>query len=101
MVHELKCVDPFYEDVAEGTKTFELRMNDREYNDGDQLLLKQYSQTTNSYSGFECKVDVIKVYKNMEQFGLPAHMCIMAIKLVTEKVPDKETDFDEDDEGYF
>lgn len=37
--HELKTLWPFWEAVADGTKTFELRKNDRDFQTGDRLRL--------------------------------------------------------------
>lgn len=37
--HKLKCRQPFFRDIVEGRKTFELRLNDRGYNAGDVLTL--------------------------------------------------------------
>lgn len=41
--HLLKTVQPFYNDVAAGRKTAELRFNDRGYAVGDILLLALWS----------------------------------------------------------
>lgn len=40
MTHELKTLPPFFEKVVSGEKTFEVRVNDRDYQAGDFLLLK-------------------------------------------------------------
>lgn len=37
--HELKTIWAFWEAVADGTKTFELRKNDRDFQTGDRLRL--------------------------------------------------------------
>lgn len=38
-VHQLKCMKPFFQDVATGVKSFEVRNNDRNYQLGDMLEL--------------------------------------------------------------
>lgn len=43
-VHYLKTLDPHFEDVAEDRKTFELRKNDRDYQEDDILVLRQYAR---------------------------------------------------------
>lgn len=58
VVHELKAVDPHFDEVAEGRKTFEYRRDDRAYAVGDILHLRQYDALTDSYSGFEVRVRV-------------------------------------------
>jgi len=40
--HELKIWPQYYEAVANGSKTFELRKNDREFQKGDEVVLKEY-----------------------------------------------------------
>lgn len=50
-VHELKCWTQFFERILDGTKTFELRKNDRDFQVGDFLLLREYDPETQRYSG--------------------------------------------------
>lgn len=42
MDHELKIIPPFYDDVKSGVKTFEVRRNDRNFQVGDLLHLKEW-----------------------------------------------------------
>ena len=42
MVHEMKILPQYYEDVSSGIKTFELRKDDRNVQAGDILLLKEW-----------------------------------------------------------
>lgn len=39
MTHYLKILPEYFKDVEFGTKTFELRRNDRDYHPGDMLVL--------------------------------------------------------------
>ncbi|AEG42307.1 RNA-binding protein [Bdellovibrio phage phi1402] len=41
-VHELKIWPEFYFRVANGTKTFEYRENDRNFQSGDRVVLKEW-----------------------------------------------------------
>lgn len=43
MVHQLKTVQPYFDDVASGNKTFEVRKNDRDFKVGDVLMLLEYN----------------------------------------------------------
>ena len=49
--HDLKCVPPFFDDVLEGRKTFEIRKNDRDYRVGDTLILNEYQPAVLAYLG--------------------------------------------------
>lgn len=42
MTHALKIVPPFFKDIVEGEKTFEVRRNDRLFKVGDSLLLQEF-----------------------------------------------------------
>ena len=44
-VHELKTDPDVFDAVAAGLKTFEIRYNDRNYQVGDQLLLRKTRHT--------------------------------------------------------
>ncbi|WP_080720041.1 DUF3850 domain-containing protein [Lysinibacillus sphaericus] len=41
-VHELKILPKYFEPVADGIKTFEIRKDDRGYQVGDLLLMKEH-----------------------------------------------------------
>lgn len=40
--HLLKTVNPYFQDVYDGLKTFELRLNDRDFSEDDILILVEY-----------------------------------------------------------
>jgi hypothetical protein len=42
VTHELKIWPHFYEPVSQGKKTFEVRNNDRGFNAGDTVILKEW-----------------------------------------------------------
>ena len=42
MIHELKILPQYYEEVKAGNKNFELRRNDRGYKKGDTIRLKAW-----------------------------------------------------------
>lgn len=41
--HDLKCVQPFFDAVIEGRKRFEIRKNDRNFQEGDTVTLREYA----------------------------------------------------------
>lgn len=53
MTHELKCVSPYFEAVKNGSKTFEIRYNDRDFKVGDIIVLRKFNITHHCYIGDE------------------------------------------------
>lgn len=49
--HNLKTVNPYFEEVFSGRKTFEMRKNDRDFQPGDLVILMEYDAWNNSFSG--------------------------------------------------
>ncbi len=45
MIHELKILPQYFERVKDGTKTFEIRENDRGFQPGDMVILKEWDDT--------------------------------------------------------
>lgn len=56
MIHELKQLTGFFEDVIDGRKTFEVRKNDRDFREGDLLALNEYGE--GGYTGRCCLVKI-------------------------------------------
>jgi len=59
MKHKLKTWNPYFSDIVEGKKTFEIRKNDRNYKVGDQLLLQEYDRTSSEYMQRTCLCEVV------------------------------------------
>lgn len=51
MTHDLKLVQPHFNDVKKRIKTFEVRKDDRDYNVGDTLILRLFDSETQMYDG--------------------------------------------------
>jgi hypothetical protein len=65
-VHELKTVQPYFDRVWELTKLFEVRKNDRDFQSGDGVILREYSPETNSYSNRMINGTILYVLTNFE-----------------------------------
>lgn len=66
MRHELKLREQFYGSVLAGLKTFEVRFNDRNYQVGDVLVLKEWDWVQERFSGREIEKEVTYI-TNYEQ----------------------------------
>jgi ASC-1-like (ASCH) protein len=68
--HELKCWKEYFEPILSGLKTFEIRLNDRDYKVGDILILKEFIPETQIYSGriITCKVSFITDFEQKPNY---------------------------------
>lgn len=76
MRHTLKTDSCYFQEVASGNKTFELRKNDRNFQPGDTLILQEYDGK--QFTGREISCDVPYVFPG-GQFGLSEDYCILSI----------------------
>jgi len=75
-IHYLKTWPPYFQEVADGNKTFELRTYDRDYREGDILVLQEFVPDS-GYTGRAVSKRVGFILK--DGFGLPDNMCIMSL----------------------
>ena len=61
MIHELKILPEYFEAVAGGAKSFELRKDDRGFTVGDEIILKEWNGT--EYTGRCEKADILHLEK--------------------------------------
>lgn len=83
--HDLKSWPDFFEPIMSGTKTFELRINDRKFNVGDILHLREYDDRKHQYTGRSVRkrvtylLDGVGAGSIAPLAGLNMKYCIMAI----------------------
>lgn len=46
-----ECWPLYFEAICSGRKTYEVRLNDRDYREGDAILIREYDPTDDSFSG--------------------------------------------------
>jgi len=68
-IHEVKCIQPWFDDVWTRRKTFEVRFNDRNYEVNELLLLREYRPTSKTYTGKEILCEITYLL-NHPQFVL-------------------------------
>ena len=76
ITHELKIAPEYFEKVLSKEKTFEFRYNDRNYQVGNILNLKEYENGT--YTGRETNVEITYILQDFE--GLQPDYAILSIK---------------------
>jgi ParB family chromosome partitioning protein len=79
--HQLKTYPDVFHAVRGGLKTFEYRLNDRNYQTGDILRLCEYIPDMSGYSGEYVDVEV-KYKLAGGEFGIPAEYVIMSIVVI-------------------
>ena len=80
-IHVLKIYPQYFDEIRLGFKKFEVRYNDRDYKNGDYLLLREYDVDTNSYTmrTIFCKVTSIL---GSESYFVKDGYVIMSIEVV-------------------
>lgn len=73
-VHELKIAPQYFSPLVDGKKTFEIRKNDRGYEVGDMLHLKEFKEGL--YTGKTTLVEVTYITDAYQKDGY----IVMAIK---------------------
>lgn len=56
--HRLKTWPRYYDAIAAGIKTFEVRVNDRDFQPGDRVTLARYDPDSCTFDGSEMTFDV-------------------------------------------
>ena len=85
MNHELKCWPDFYERLADGTKTFECRRNDRGFQKGDYLKICWFDPAKAAHglpARSKTKPDLlfrVTYVLTGEQFGIKDGFCVIGI----------------------
>jgi hypothetical protein len=122
--HGLKCWSNFYDAIADGTKTFEWRFDDRGFEVGDVLVLRRQVYWDYGLAGKGWEPDRMpgSEYKLVEQrvrvtyilrgqFGVPPGFCVMGIarigddaqeqiRLLREKIAQLKEELGAHEEGF-
>lgn len=80
--HELKCWFKPFDAIADGSKRFEWRKNDRGFAVGDTLILRRYDP--HNGAGYTGEHQVVRVTYMLTgpTYGIPEGYCIMSIERV-------------------
>jgi hypothetical protein len=80
MEHVLKIWPEFYGQIIHRQKQFEIRKDDRDYQNGDTLILREYLPQDEAYTGNQGKAYVRNVHRGIP--GLKDGYCIMDILFI-------------------
>ena len=92
MIHELKILKRFYNLILMGKKRFEVRYNDRGFQAGDELFLREYHN--GEYTGRRCHVSVTYLLiVNTTMFDQTGAHAIMSISDPRVILPEPRTKY--------
>lgn len=77
-IHELKTWEEYFQEVFMGHKTFEVRKNDRNFKKGDVLILKEWDNKKERYTGREMVRNISYILEG-GQFGIEKDYVVLAI----------------------
>lgn len=81
MIHELKTWPRFFQPLLDGIKKFELREDDRNFQVGDILNLREYIPETSDYSGRFIKFMVVYKLTHADfPKGIQPGYCILGLQ---------------------
>jgi hypothetical protein len=78
--HNLKTVAPYFEEVWQVRKSFEVRENDRDFKVGDILCLKEWDYKNKVYTGREVDAEVTYILYDFRDIIREGYV-VMAIAL--------------------
>lgn len=78
-VIELKTWPVAFDAVWDGLKPYEIRVNDRDYQVGDQLILRKFDPADQFYNGQQVHCVVTYMTPGGE-WGLPSNLCVLGIR---------------------
>lgn len=76
-IHYLKTYPEYFAATENGSKTFELRENDRDFQVKDVLILQEFDPDKIQFTGRIISASVTYILQGV--FGLPPILCIMGI----------------------
>lgn len=84
MLHELKCLRPYFIHVRIGWKTFEARKDDRNFKPGEGIKLIEVVQVGQSGTRETGRIMVCNIIYKLrgEEFGIMPGYCILGIEVV-------------------
>lgn len=82
-IHNLKCWPEYFEAVWFERKTFEIRINDRDFKVGDMLKLEEYNREGGFCTGNCVYAEVVYLLESAP--GLQSEYVLIGIRLVCKR----------------
>ena len=75
IIHEIKILPKYYDAVISNIKHFELRKDDRDYQVGDFVVLKEWEN--GEYTGRDTRFKIEYILRDCAEYGLMDGYCIL------------------------
>ncbi len=85
--HELKTWRSYFHAIADGTKTFEIRRDDRGFRVGDTLRLRETEYGSGNYTGREERRVITQILRHEEGLGLIDGFAILSVVRINMRRP--------------
>ena len=82
MQYEVKILPKYFERILRGEKKFELRKNDRDFQVGDVVILNEFDNVNNKYTGRILNVEITYILKDCSEYGLMDGYCIFGFVII-------------------
>jgi len=83
--HALKIWPPYFDHIMSGEKTFDVRLNDRNYQRGDKILFREWSPEKEDYTGRECVMRIDYILRSSFAYpptaGLQPGYCVLGLMM--------------------
>ncbi len=87
MTHKLKITPEYFIPAAAGNKAFEVRINDRNYQLNDKLILQEWNGTDYTKKEIHCYITYIFLGG---KYGLEAGYCVLGTRIINVIIPKKQ-----------
>lgn len=79
---EIKIWQEYLPSVIYGRKTFEVRLDDRNYTSGQVIKMNGYDKKKNELTGYFVVIKVKDVLKDAVHFGIMPGFCVFSIEVL-------------------
>lgn len=86
MTHFVKCDKEVFEATRQGLKPYEIRLNDRDYQIGDKLMLQEWDNVTGKYTGVNHETGTITSILKGGQYGIAEGYVVLSWVNTTESI---------------
>lgn len=80
MIHEMKTFHKNFSEMLSGKKNFVLLKQDKPYREGDTLIVREWSDIMNSYSGERLTYTISCIYEGCGKYGLAKGYCVLGLR---------------------